>query len=285
MIRTRSSKIASAALLAICLLIPAGWVVAGQSSADFVLLILGITEGPDPIEGFAERYVDLPQGIANPGGVARGDGRIDLAFSSAGHHAIAVWAYGTDSGHDIAFREWDGIKWRNQELISADPKVELDPRAFIEADGTIWVTWWVDQGSGKIMVSRRDPVSRSWDGPAAIAGGGRKPSIIVHDGWLLVTFERRDPNRTKLMLSSQSVTEQQSIEILAETQWIDGSIEPLLHSFEGRLWIDWQHSDTLFGYSEFVDGQWVVPGADLPWTARSWSEQVSRSVQDGATDR
>ena len=48
-----------------------------------------------------------------------------------------------------------------------------------------------------------------------------------------------------------------------------GPLEVVLHTGQGRLWIDWRHSSVEFAYSEFNDDSWGNTVA-VPWTDDSW---------------
>ena len=47
------------------------------------------------------------------------------------------------------------------------------------------------------------------------------------------------------------------------------ALNVVLHADQGKLWMDWRHSDEEFAYSEFDDDAWSSTVA-IPWTDDSW---------------
>jgi hypothetical protein len=156
-------------------------------------LILGtITEDSDPITSWLQYRPASPSEVLNPGGHARGDGRPDLA-SKPGTLGwpLAIWAWNTGADHDIAYAEWNGGAWGPIEFLTAGIEDELDPRLFVESDGTLHAAWWLDGPVDRVFLVTK-PAGSIWGLPVEVVTGGRRPSVAVDGGTLRVAFERDD---------------------------------------------------------------------------------------------
>ena len=61
------------------------------------------------------------------------------------------------------------------------------------------------------------------------------------------------------------------------------ALDVVLHVRQGRMWMDWQHTDYLLAFSEFVGGRWVAPEA---WTHKPRPSDVfGRSSQRWVIER
>lgn len=246
-------------------------------------IVLGITEGPDPIDIVLGRAgIQQPQPI-NPGGDARGDGRLDLALDPTTRLPVGVWAWNNGPDADVAYRAWLGETWGPVEFVTSSPLDEVDPRVDVDAAGGLHVVWWVDEAQGKVLYAHRAPGARAWSAPQWIVSAGRRPAVLALDGAVLVAFERRVPQRgAQIWLHTRPVGGGPgTTELLVETGH-DGDLDAMLHRAGDRVWMDWRHSATLYGYSELVSGTWQAPNGELPWSRRFTEEAVGRVLQAGA---
>ena len=57
-------------------------------------------------------------------------------------------------------------------------------------------------------------------------------------------------------------------------------LDAMLHTAEGKLWVDWKHDDQEFGCAELDDQDWGPPAFE-PWTDPAWvgEESIRKSIQ------
>jgi hypothetical protein len=109
-----------------------------------------------------------------------------------------------------------------------------------------------------------------WDNPELITGqSGMRPSVVTWGGTILVASEVDvGEGGREIVLSTRLEPgdfNSESVNFSSEDQPLD----VVLHTAQGRLWMDWRHSGTEFAYSEYVGNAWTAP-ATVPWTDDSW---------------
>ncbi len=277
------SCVARILLLVVCIAAAADIVRAEVSArphndgrvATMVMGDVGITDGIDPIPQIWQQYSDLPPDwVLNPSGAERGDGRPDIAFHPNGH-PVAVWSYARGNGFDIALSRWQGNGWSPIEFVTSTPQDELDPRLFLKADGTIYITWWVDLPLPRVELTARGSAEDLWATPYWITNlteAGVRPSVAWSANSLWVAYER---DATESLLNTREVAVRRQnqldvfvLEYIADTEY-DGAIDPVLHAPPGKFWMDWRFSEDQFAYAEINDP--AGNGANFePWTDASW---------------
>ena len=236
------------------------------------MIVLGIIEGPDPIPQIIwepVREVD-PRLYLNPDGAARGDGRPDAASDPMTGWPHVVWAWNNGTDHDIAYSRWTGDGWLETEFLTSGMSDEIDPRIFVD-EQTIYVVWWED-GSNKIWV-----VTRPRDGEWAVSEQvsqalqtGMRPSVVSWAGTVLIAAEGDDGHGgSEIIIATRQAQGGYVTESLGSVSAGDHSLEVVLHTEQGKLWMDWRRSDEEFAYSEFQHGAWGN-AATIPWTDDSW---------------
>ena len=236
------------------------------------MLILGIIEGPDPIPQILWEPVRTdvdPKLFLNPSGASRGDGRPDVAIDAVSNSPHVVWAYHNGSSHDIAYSRWTGDEWLPTELLTSGSANEIDPRIFVD-ENTIYVVWW-ETGSEKVWLVTR-PRDGEWQPSESVSQAlqtGMRPSVVSWQGTVLVAAEEDDGLGGKLILLStrqgQGVYATETVGSVSA----DHDLDVVLHAEQGKLWLDWRHSDVEFAYSEFLGSSWA--GLEtLPWADQSW---------------
>ena len=110
---------------------------------------------------------------------------------------------------------------------------------------------------------------------------GRRPSVVVHDGSLMVAYER-----DSVFGLTQDVVVATDVgggnftkERVASTPGTQ-ALDPVIHTKAGRLWIEWMHDDENFGCVHFGESGW----SDViiaPWTNPGWIgvEEMRRVIQ------
>ena len=278
-------------LLPICLVLllltspgsgPRAEVNAGSGSSTYCLIV-GITEGPDPIphsmwDPILEQPVDE---TLNPGGLARGDGRPDINVDPTNGWPRAVWAYNAGNDFDIALSEWMGQAWRHEpEFLTASTIDEVDPRIFIDDEASLYVVWWEDEAVKRVVLTTRPVGASEWTDSVVVAEPGRRPSVAVHAGELIVAYERDSPSGgQQVVYATEDGSGGFQAKVIAETARTE-PLDIVLHSVGGRLWMEWKHGDFLFAHSEWSGGAWIAPETK-PWTDRSWlgQEMVRRLIR------
>lgn len=264
------------------------------SEAGVNTIIMGIIDDADPISVLWQPFRPLPsERILNSSGYARGDGRPDLGFRVIGDDSdsfvlspVVVWAYNAGSDHDIAIAEWTGTTWSSIEFLTNTTVDELDPRIFVEGDGTLHVTWWTMEAPQRVLLARKPTGSSTWDAPIEVIAGCRRPSVAVHDTGRRVSCERDS------MIPGVS----QEVVILREESgsFIEEAVMPtsrsmplesVLHVAEGQLWIDWKSDGQTLGYVEYTQGSWSVVGQES-WLDPTWLgvESSRKAVENQLLD-
>lgn len=274
-------------IAALSLVVVTGTAVLAEVSTDPVgggFLILGITEDSDPIGVAAwQPFREIPaERILNPDGYLRGDGTPDIARKPMNGWPIAVWAYNAGGDHDIAFAEWTGMAWSATEFLTAGTDDDLDPRVFVESDGTVRVVWWTDGTVDRVFLATRHPGSSLWDMPVEVVAGGRRPSVAVLEGVLRVAYERDStvPGMTQdVVVVLQEFSGTFTEELVASTDRTD-RLDPALHAMQGQLWLDWKQGPGIFGCAEFSQSGWGVV-EEPPWLSPSWVgvEETRKAIQ------
>lgn len=248
-----------------------------QSGQLVGILVMGsITEDPDPI-GIAAWQVfrPLPQNqILNPSGYLRGDGTPDIARKTNGW-PIAVWSYNAGGDHDIAISEWDGEEWGIVEFLTTGTDDDLEPRVFVEDDGTAHVVWWTDGAADRVFLATRHPASSLWELPVEVVTGGRRPSVAVFDGVLRVAYERDStvPGMAQDVIVVRHEPGDSFIEEFTASTNRGDRLDPVLHALQGQLWLDWKQASEVFGCTEYGVSGWGRSSRLLGPTPRGWASR------------
>jgi hypothetical protein len=253
----------------------AGPVQAGAAGAVEPLrsLILGITEGPDPIPQVHWRsYHAVHELVTNDDRVYGNAGRPDV--SGTADQRVVVWAWQIGGDRDVAISRWDGEDWTAEGLVTNSPADQIEPRAFVAAAGTIHVVWWIQGEPGEspyVVHTQGDGID--WSVERTVTEEGRRPSIVAHKNSLLVVFERSAGLGQDIIIAVQDGAG----DFKTLWGWNVDRVEPLdavLHVEGDTLWVDWKHSSSEIGYSIWINEGWTPP-ATVPWTDPSWSGEMS----------
>jgi len=253
---------------------PRAEVSAETKQAVNLLILLGITEGPDPIpQVIWEPLRDVdPSLFLNREGAARGDGRPDAAFHPSSFWPHVVWAFHAGTDHDIGYSAWNGSGWGDVEFLTSTVSDDLDPRIFIGPGGMVYVVWW-EAGTEQVWMSARSTGFSNWEDPEPVTGlvdAGRRPSVVVSGGVVRTAYERdASPAGQEIVVATRVGVGVYDLEVIALSQ-STLALNVILHDEQGILWIDWRHSDTEFAYSAYDGGTWSGLNT-LPWTDDSWA--------------
>ncbi|GAB4367749.1 MAG: hypothetical protein Kow0062_00340 [Acidobacteriota bacterium] len=164
-------------------------------------------------------------------------------------------------------------------LLTSDPAPDLAPRIAIGPDGSSWVVWWRDGGTGTVLLRRRT-VEGSWTSELPISEPDESSSEpeIAHDGrrvfvvWIIDDGEGYDI----AVRSGNGPTPWPTRNIIHRT-WYRGPVDPDVHASDGNVWVTWTESATELGWSEF------------DYATESWSaprfEPLDESGRQGALSR
>jgi len=280
----RTSILALSAVLILAVAGPLQAEIVTDATMPNFIILLGITEGPDPIPNVTwDPVLSRPDlDVLNVQGFMRNDGRPDIAVdTSQGFSPLAVWAYDTGNDMQIAFAELGAAGWpANPQFISTSAYDDLDPRIFAADDGTLSVVWWEDGPEERILFSSR-PVDGNWEAPEIIADPGRRPSVIMQGQQTLIAYERdaSSSGSQEIVVVVKKPASPLSFQVVTEVP----STLPLnivLHHRADRTWMEWRHGYNQFGYSELIDGSWQAPSTK-PWSDRTWlgEEMIRRVIQ------
>lgn len=249
------------------------------------VLVVGIIEGPDPVPMLIwepVRQVD-PRLVLNASGALRGDGRPDADFDPVSGRPWVVWAYRTSAAHDIAFATWDGSTWEDTRLLTVSAEDDLDPRIFIDNDGTAHVVWWVPGGPSPLRHVMRAAGASGFGVEEVLPFGGpsaSRPSLAVWQGDWYVAFERPSASGREVVLARRDGEGVWTLDVVGVTSRT-GSLDPTLHVEAGHLWLDWKHDGGRVAYRQRNAGTWTQL-ATVPWIDPSWfGEQEARELVRG----
>ncbi len=278
-----------ASWLVLVLLIAAGAAMA-EVSIDilgpqrFQMVILGATEGPDPFGMRWTAYRDIPSiQILNASGSVRGDGHPDTAQIGEGAPMV-VWAYNAGGDFDIAVSEWNGTEWVGPVFLTSSTRNEINPKVFLEDDGTAHVVWWTADDD-QVYLATRSAGSDIWHDPLRVTPdgeSGRWPSVAVFDELLYVAYERDhpDPDIIRQVVVRRRGTSGAFFEFPVADVMRIKPLDVELHVEAGHLWIDWKHGISTFGYAVGEAGGFGAVQS-LPWPDDSWIgvEDIRREVR------
>jgi len=247
--------------------------MSAQSRDDLPwIVLLGITEGPDPIPQIEYlRVDDIDPGlilVATRAG--RDDGRPDVSLRNG--KEFVTWSYkvrGQD--FDLALAEWQGLHWSPVQIVTFVGEDELDPRAFTAEDGITNIVWWMDGETESVFLVTGE--SPSWGMPEQVTEfgvSGRRPTVVVQDRTTLVGYERDAAGGGQEIVVASRTDGASFTHEVAHTVDRTEELDVKLHLEQGELWMDWKHSATEFAYCEFVNGTWTEPQL-LPWGDPSWA--------------
>jgi hypothetical protein len=237
----------------------------GDDACNYIIVdINSIVEDPDPLLMWEDYTAGLGQPF-NPGGIERGDGPPHADIDPQTGWPWVVWSYGIGSSFEVAFTEWTGMGWLPTELLTANAWNDLDPQIDIGADGTGYVVWWYSEGTVRnIRMSRRNAQTGQFELPYVISSNGRRPSVLAADETLFVAFERPIAGGRQQVVVQRRSPGVAPYERTIATVWRSQPLHVRLQQDDGLIWLFWQHTDQLAGYSEYHDGHWGIPPDGTP---------------------
>ncbi|HKQ62488.1 MAG TPA: hypothetical protein VJS92_14450 [Candidatus Polarisedimenticolaceae bacterium] len=247
--------------------------VAGAPAEAGYVVLLGMTEGPDPLPTVAWQPV---------AGGASTDGRPDIALDPRTGYPLVVWATLRGNVYDIAFSEWSGSAWRATQFVAASARNELDPRVFVEGTGKVWVTWW-EEAAQRVLVAWRTPGFAAWSAPLTVTSGpqrGRRPSVAVFQSELWLAYERSAGSGQEIVTARRQGSGPFRTAV-AKTIARAAPLDVELHTEAGWLWIDWRHTDATFGWAVWNGEAWG-PTQTLSWNDFSWQgvQQAQSAIRE-----
>lgn len=239
---------------------------------DIFDLILGIIENPDPIPQVD--WVSLTADPNSPDAREAGeriDGRPAFEFDRVTEDPFLTWAYDVGTDHDIAFNTWKKNDWNKKiEFVTSSTADEVDPRLYVDSHNHLYVTWWEDDSGSRIMLAKRS--GRRWDMSINI-GTGRRPSVAMWQGDLVVAYERDNALGQEIVFARSSMGGPFVPEVVAVTTRTT-RLDPIVHVRAGVMWIDWREADNVIAYSAYNNGVWKMPMAKA-WTDPSWLGELT----------
>ena len=148
------------------------------------------------------------------------------------------------------------------------------------------MAWWVDGEPDRVWLAERQPGQALWAVPIPVSGldeSARRPSVVVHEGAVIVTYERTSPLDDTLaeVVMARADTNGDFTRAVLATTSSAGRLDPMLHSRPGRLWVDWKNGAGEFGYA-IASPSLVLEGTStVPWTDPTWigAEQVRLRIE------
>ena len=243
---------------------------------DIFDLIMGIIENPDPIPQCdwipLDAEPDSPQ-TSRTG--ERDDGRPAFEFDRIKAEPFLIWAYDVGTDHDIAFNAWHKNDWdRRIEFITSSTVDDVDPRLYVDSHNYLHVTWWEDDPASRVMVASRS--GNGWGAPIHV-DSGRRPSVAMWDGALVVAYERDNAHAAgqeivfaRSLMGTYGPFVSKVVAVTTRTERLD----PIVHVRSGVLWIDWKDADNVIAVSLYQDDEWKMRMGKA-WTDSSWVGELT----------
>lgn len=237
------------------------------------IVVLGITEGPDPVGMvFWQPFVHTPESAAR----GRNDGRPDVFTDPVSGYPTAVWSHGIDDKYDIAYSRWDGNVWRDIEFLVEGPADELEPRIFFNESGDGYLVWWQQENGGTVYVSTMN-AGGGWSEPRVVAEQAQRPSIINWVDRLMIVFERPHASGVDIVLHQNFGGAGYHEQVVAKVSSVEHP-DPMIHRDGATIWIDWISAPGEYEWARMFAGRFV-PVGKLPWLDRSWQgDQEARAM-------
>jgi hypothetical protein len=204
------------------------------------------------------------------------DGPPEIAFYPQLGWPFVVWAWNNGTDHDIAYAQWTGTGWSEIRFLTASREDEVDPRAYIDADGTIHVVWWVDGEKPHVRLVR-GRLGQAWSPSLQVTPDNefaRRPTVVSVGAAAWVAYERTRPDadaadsRT-IVVGRFGGTEGAFQPVHAIP--VPGNLpaDPALHLEHSRLWLDWRQAPEAYGWVQLTaDG--ISEASFVPWDDPSW---------------
>ncbi len=244
---------------------------------DIFDLIMGIIENPDPIPQC--HWIPLTADPASPETERTGhrdDGRPAFEFDRKTENPVLTWAYDAGGDHDIAFNAWRKDDWQRKiEFVTSSTVDEVDPRLYVDSQNNVYLTWWENDPGSRIMTTKRS--KKGWGTPVHV-GNGRRPSVAIWDGGLVVAYERDKASGSGQEIvfahhSMDTIGPFVPPQIVAATNRTR-PLDPIIHVRAGLMWIDWKSGDNVIAVSVYQNGAWQPP-ANKAWTDKSWAGELT----------
>jgi hypothetical protein len=218
----------------------------------------GITEGPDPIDGTPSAGSRAASESSEwlPSGSGLGP---QWAYLPGTDWPLVVWSHDAGGDHDIAFTEWTGQAWlAAPEFLTSSPADELDPRIHVTPDGSVYVVWWESEAPQSVLLTRRGPGSHDWEPTLVVSQAGRRPSVAVANGRILVAFEQDAPTGGQQVVVATLGADGRALEVVAETERTS-ALDVVLLTDDGRIRLQWTDAAGGVASSVLRNGEWTAP--------------------------
>jgi len=244
---------------------------------DIFDLIMGIIENPDPIPQC--HWIPLTADPDSPEAQRTGyrdDGRPAFEIDRSTENPFLTWAYDAGGDHDIAFNPWRKDDWRRKiEFVTSSTVDEVDPRLYVDSYNNVYLTWWEDDPGSRVMAAKRS--RNGWGAPFHV-GTGRRPSVAIWEGGLVVAYERDRASGSgqEIVFAHHSMgtfgsfVRPQIVAVTKRTKPLD----PIIHVRAGMMWIDWKSADNVIAATRYQNGRWKTQMSKT-WTDRSWVGELT----------
>lgn len=212
-----------------------------------------IHEDGDPIDQLWRRYNtdSLTRSVLNDQGYANQDGPPSILIAGTPRRSIVAWSRNSPDGYDVVLSKFDNGAWTTPDLLAGNTAFdELDPALVLDpATGDVHMFYWENGGTPRVMHRWTDSSLTNWSAAEQVSAPGEaacRPAGVFHDGVLQVSYEVHDygfnqtPRQVVVAVKTGTVW---TPEVVAISNW-SGVLAPQVHSHNGRLWIDWNDSDS-----------------------------------------
>jgi hypothetical protein len=193
------------------------------------------------------------------------DGPPSVVVSPATNTPVVAWSRRSPSGADVVTSRFANGAWAVPRVVARSPEDERDPQLVLGTGGTVYLLYWVDGPTPRVLLRESSGDLSAWSAPSAVSAADElalRPAGAFHDGALHVTYERHDLGLdrapTNVVLARRDGDTWRS-EVLA-VSWSRTPLWPRSHSEEGRLWVDWDDGDGAAGWVRMdASGRWESP--------------------------
>jgi hypothetical protein len=202
--------------------------------------------------------------LLNENGDCNLDGEPHFAIDPTAGLPAVVWSKFDGNDYEIAYSYFNGSIWSNYEFLTDNDQNDFDSRLAFNNEGTIKVTWWVDEPVPEIYYKIRKN-SEPWSSSVRVSNiseNSKYPSLVASADTSYIPYEISHPPNNKYIIIGSGTDAPDpipsfSLANIGSSDFGQKS-EPLPHSENGHLWVDWIYDGGFLCWSEKIGDQWTV---------------------------
>jgi hypothetical protein len=243
------------------------WVGSGSGDDPGAPYIFGsIEEDGDPIDLIWYRYNtdSSTRSVLNEQGYVNQDGAPSILIAGAPRQTMVVWSRNSAQGYDVFLSKFENGAWTTPDQLAGNAASdELDPALVLDpVSGDVHLFYWEKGVTPRVMHRWTDSSLTNWSAAEQVSTQGEaacRPAGVFHDGAVRVAYEVHDygfnqtPRQVVVAVRAGAVW---TPEVVAISNY-SGVLAPQVHSHNGRMWVDWNDSDSEASWTRWSElGEW-----------------------------